>query len=137
MVGAGRVETVWKATDAATTGQSASALDDLDRLVSSGEAPVGLLAAMSASLRKVRYAGELRRRKRLDLGAACREAGVPTFPSAIEKVGQQHAHLGPKRVRDLPRQLLQADLDIKGSSTLPPRTILERLFVELARPRED
>jgi DNA polymerase-3 subunit delta len=32
---------------------------------------------------------------------------------------------------------LQADLDLKGNSQLPPRTILERLVITLARPRQD
>ena len=50
---------------------------------------------------------------------------------------QQHAHLGPTRVDRLPALLLQTDLDLKGSSTLPPRAVLERLVVELAIPRED
>ncbi len=52
MVGAGRVETIWRVLDAATTGHAAEALDDLDRLLTSGEHPVGLLAAMSFSLAK-------------------------------------------------------------------------------------
>jgi DNA polymerase-3 subunit delta len=33
--------------------------------------------------------------------------------------------------------LLRADLDLKGSWQLPPRTILEKLLVELGRPRRD
>ena len=49
MVGAGRVETVWKALDAATTGQARVALELLDNLLAAGEFPVMLLAAMSAT----------------------------------------------------------------------------------------
>ena len=37
----------------------------------------------------------------------------------------------------LPALLLQADLDMKGASALPPRVVLERLVVELAAPRQD
>ena len=33
--------------------------------------------------------------------------------------------------------VLFTDLDLKGASTLPPRTVLERLVVELAGPRSD
>src|SRR5262245_13467298 len=44
MVDAGRVETIWKALDAATTGQSRAALELLDNLVAAGEAPVMLVA---------------------------------------------------------------------------------------------
>lgn len=136
MVGAGRVETIWRTLEAATTGHAREALDDLDRLLTSGEHPVGLLAAMSASLRKVHHAGALRRARR-ELGEACREAGIPPYPGAIEMTQKQHAHLGPRRVGALPARLLTADLDLKGSSALEPRVVLERLLLELARPRRD
>jgi DNA polymerase-3 subunit delta len=135
MVGAGRVETIWKALDAATTGRWAEALDDLDRLIAAGEHPVGLLAAMTASLRKVHHAGFLRT-ARVEARQACREAGI-TYPSAIEATLKQHAHLGPARVDRLPDLLLRADLDLKGSSPLAPRVVLERLLLQLARPRQD
>ncbi len=134
MVGAGRVEEVWNVLGAATTGRSELALELLDRLIAAGEAPVRLLAAVNASLRKVHYAGQLRR-ARLDPKSACVKAGIP--PMAVEPTIRQHAHLGPKRVDQLPAMLIQADLDLKGSSTLPPRVILERLLVQLSRPRVD
>lgn len=134
MVGAGRVETIWRTVDAATTGQAAEALADLDRLLGSGEAPVRLLAGMSFSLQKLHHAGQLRR-ARVDLREACQKAGI--FSGAVEKARQQHAHLGPTRVDALPGLLLQADLDLKGDSTLPPRVILERLLVRLAGRRQD
>ncbi len=132
LVGAGRVETIWKAIEAATTGHPREALEDVDRLMAAGEHPVGLLAAISASLRKVHHAGRLRI-ARIELREACRVAGIPPF--AAEKTGAQHAHLGPRRVDDLPDTLLKADLDLKGGSPLPPRFVIEKLFVDLARPR--
>ena len=118
MVGAGRVETIWRTVDAATTGQAAEALADLDRLLGSGEHPVRLLAGMTFSLLKVHHAGQLRR-ARVELKEACQRAGI--FAGGVEKTRQQHAHLGPARVDQLPGLLLQADLDLKGDSTLPPR----------------
>jgi DNA polymerase-3 subunit delta len=132
MVGAGRVETIYRTVDAMTTGQSARALADLDRLMESGEHPVGLLARMSFTLRKLHHAGLLRRAKH-ELEAASREAGL--FNSKL--TGQQHAHLGPMRVDRLPAMLLQADLDLKGSSSLPAETVMERLVVQLSRKREE
>ncbi len=134
MVGAGRIETVWKMLDAATTGRGDLALEHLDSLVTAGEPPVKLLAGMSFSLMKIYQAGRLRRLK-VDLREACSASGIP--PGAVETTRQQHAHLGPSRVDRLPGILLQADLDLKGSSTLPPRVVLERLVVELASPRQD
>ena len=134
MVGAGRIETIWKTLEAATTGHGEAALEHLDGLLAAGEHPVGLLAAMSVSLLKVHNAGRLRR-ARMDIKEACREAGIPY--GAVEKTQQQHAHLGPRRVDQLPEMLLQADLDLKGSSMLSPRSILERLLVRLSQPRRD
>jgi DNA polymerase-3 subunit delta len=134
LVGAGRVETIWKTLDAATTGQVTEALELLGRLIDSGEHPVGLLAAMSASLRKTYYAGQLRiARKELD--EACREAGIPPFATSM--TAKQHKHLGPARVSRLPELLMRADLDLKGSSSLSPRAVLERMLVHLARPRQE
>jgi DNA polymerase-3 subunit delta len=134
MVGAGRVETIWRTVDAATTGKAGEALADLDRLLGSGEPPIKLLAGMTFSLQKVHHAGQLRR-ARVDLKEACQRAGI--YPGAAEKTGRQHAHLGPTRVARLPGLLLQADLDMKGDSPLQPRVILERLLVKLARERQD
>jgi DNA polymerase-3 subunit delta len=136
LVGAGRIETVWKVLEAATTGRGDLALEHVDRLISAGEHPVGLLAAMSVSLLRVYHAGRLRGR-RVELKEACAAAGIPTWPAAIEQTRLQHAHLGPARVDRLPQWLLQADLDMKGSSMLTPRAVLERLIVVLASPRQD
>ncbi len=135
MVGSGRVEKIWTIIDDATTGKGAEALADLDHLLASGEHPIPILAAMATTFRKVHHAGQLRR-ARVDLRDACQVAGI-TFPAAIEKTSRQHAHLGPGRVDRLPELLLQADLDLKGDSPLPPHVILERLVVELSSPRRD
>src|SRR5262249_17294783 len=103
MVGAGRIEDVWNVLRAATTGRGDLALELVDRLLSAGEHPVGLLAAMSASLRKVHHAGQLRR-ARLTLENACRQAGI--FAGLVEQTREQHAHLRPRRGGHLPPQLL-------------------------------
>jgi len=134
LVGAGRIETIWKTLDAATSGQGRIALEHLDNLLSSGEEPVVMLAAMSANLMKIHHAGHLRA-ARLNLDDACRLAGIPPF--AFEKTRRQHAHLGPSRVDQLPALLLRADLDLKGGSSLDPRVVLERLLIRIALPRTD
>jgi DNA polymerase III subunit delta len=134
LVGAGRVETIWKTLDAALGGQGPLALDHLDSLMAAGEEPVGLLAAMSANLLKLHHAGQLRA-ARLNVDEACQLAGIPSF--AVEKTRKQHAHLGPARVDQLPTNLQRADLDLKGGSTLDPRVILEKFLIQLALPRSD
>lgn len=135
-VHAGQADSVWVMIERATTGNSAQALADLDSLISAGENAVGLLAAVSVTLRKLHHAGILRQRK-IDTHEAFREAGFPSFPKAIDAGIAQHRHLGPKRVNDIPGLLIQADLDLKGWSDLPPRTIMERLIIKLAQPRKD
>jgi DNA polymerase III subunit delta len=136
MVGAGRVETIWKALDAATTGDGQGAVEHIDNLLGAGEYPSGLLSAMGVSLLKLHHAGKLRA-ARLSIEEACKRAGIPPYPSFVEKTRQQHAHLGPARVDELPARLLRADLDLKGGSALEPRVVLEMLLVRLAQPRND
>ena len=103
-------------------------------LLASGEHPIKILAAFSASLLKVHHAGRLRA-ARLSLAEACQIAGIRDF--AVDKTRRQHAHLGPARVDQLPAWLLKADLDLKGNSLLDPRVILEDLLIRLALPRKD
>ena len=134
MVGAGRIENVWKLIEAATTGRGALALEHLDGLLNAGEPPVKLMAGMSFSLLKIYRAGLLRRRK-MDLKQACAGAGIS--PDGVDMTGRQHTHLGPSRVDRLPASLLKVDLDLKGASTLTPRAVLERFIVELSTPRRD
>ncbi len=134
MVSAGRTLAVWEMIDRATIGDLTGSLAILDQLMSSGEAPQGLLAAMSRSLTKVAHAGRLRLSK-IPLADACRLAGV--FYRDQEKVGKQHTHLGPSRTQELSALLLRADLGLKGDSTLDPRGVMERLLIQLARPRDD
>jgi DNA polymerase-3 subunit delta len=134
LVGAGRVETIWKTLDLVLEGQTPVALEQLDQLLATGEDPTPLLAAMSVNLLKLHHAGRLRA-ARLNLDEACRLAAIPPF--AVEKTRRQHAHLGPSRVDALPAMLLRADLDLKGGSTLEPRVVLESLLIRLAAPRTD
>ena len=89
---------------------------------------------MSVNLLKIHHAGRLRA-ARLNIDEACRTAGIPAF--AVDKTRKQHAHLGPHRVDQLPAILLKADLDLKGGSSLEPRTILEVLMIRLSQPRTD
>ncbi len=134
MVEAGRIETVWKVLDAATTGHAAEAIGDLDQLLASGEFPVRVLAALTTALLKIHHAGRLRA-FRMNLDEACRIAGIRDF--AVDKTRRQHAHLGPSRVDRLPAVLLKADLDLKGGTLLDPRVVLEELLIWLALPRTD
>ena len=110
-------------------------MSQLDRLLISGENAIAILAQISSTLR--RFAAAVRliehgeaTKHRLTLRQALETAGVKPF--VLAKAETQLKHLGRQRAGRLNRWLLDADLDLKGQSTLPPRVVLERLIVRLA-----
>ena len=137
MVGGWRTRTAWDMLDAALDGKVAEAMLQLDRLLLSGENPVGLLAQISALLRRFAAATRLilqaeasGRRivlrppwSRLACGrSSCRRPSGSSAPSAGGGAANSTAGC------------LEADLDLKGYSQIPPRHILERLIVRLSAP---
>ncbi|MDB5353354.1 MAG: polymerase delta subunit [Planctomycetota bacterium] len=134
MVDAGRVQKIWSVINAATTGRGENAIVALDALIAANESPHEMLGALRSTLLKTYHAGMLRTAG-MDARQACVEAGI--YPGGIDTTLKQHTHLGPSRVSRLPEILLRADMDLKGASQLPPQTVMERLFVELSRPRRD
>jgi DNA polymerase III subunit delta len=138
MAGSWRVRTTWDMLDAALDGRVAEALVQLDRLFLAGEAPIAILAQIGASLRRLAAATRLVLKteaagRRPALGPALEQAGVKHF--VLEKAQRQLRQLGRHRGAQLYRALLQADLDLKGASAIPPRLILERLILWLAAPQ--
>ena len=134
-VGGWRAKTTWEMLDAALDGNVREAMLQLDRLLAAGEQPVGLLGQISASLRRFAAATRLvlqaeTARRRPNLGEALELSGVRSF--VLQKAQRQLRQLGRHRGAQLYRWLLEADLDLKGESAMPPRLILERLIVRLA-----
>lgn len=134
MVGTWRAKTTWDMLDAALEGDVAGALAQLDRLLLAGEVPISVLGQISASLRRLAAATRIVLKteaagRRPALGAALEQAGVKRF--VLEKTQRQLRQLGRHRGAELYRALLQADLDLKGASAVPPRLILERLILWL------
>jgi DNA polymerase-3 subunit delta len=120
-------------------GHVADAMLQLDRLLSSGEQPIGILGQISASLRRFAAATRLVLQaetagRRASLREVLQQAGVKPF--VLQRAERQIRQLGRQRGGQLYRWLLQADLDLKGESTMPPRVILERLIVRLAATQE-
>jgi DNA polymerase-3 subunit delta len=130
LVGNSRAENTWKVFDLIGAGRSGEALTLIGRLFDQGEEPIRLLGAFSMQLRRLAQAARLARLGTA-LPDALDEAGVPAF--ARRGAEQQLRHLGRRRLDQLYDWLLHADLGLKGSSHLPPRTLLERLVVQLAR----
>lgn len=136
LVGGWRAKTTWEMLDAALAGDSRTALEQLDHLLSGGENPVGLMAQMGSSLRRFAAAARLMaavpgRRNTLSLRDALAEAGVKPF--ALGKSETQMRQLGRVRAEQLYGWLLETDLALKGASALPPRTVLEQLIARLSK----
>jgi DNA polymerase-3 subunit delta len=134
-VGGWRTKTTWEMLDAALDGEVVEAMAQLDRLLASGEQPVGLLGQISASLRRFAAATRLILRaettgRRITLRDALERTGVRSF--FLQKSERQLKLLGRQRGGQIYRWLLQADLDLKGDSAMPARLVLERLIVRLA-----
>jgi DNA polymerase-3 subunit delta len=138
-VGGWRVKTAWEMIEAALEGKLREALRQLDRLLSSGEQPVGILGQISLPLRRFAAATRLvlqaeRAGRRITLSHALEQAGVKSF--VLQKAEKQLRRLGRRRGTQLYQWLLEADLDLKGRSAMPARLILERLILRLASPQE-
>jgi DNA polymerase-3 subunit delta len=136
-VGGWRAKTTWEMLDAAMDGKVRDAMQQLDRLLASGEQPVGILGQISASLRRFAAATRLillaeSSGRRITLSQALERAGVKPF--VIQKAERQLRRIGRSRGSKIYEWLLEADLDLKGDSAMPPRLILERLIIRLAAP---
>jgi DNA polymerase-3 subunit delta len=141
IVGGWRAKTTWELLDAATDGNAAEALKQLDRILHSGEPPIAIFGAISWSLRRFADAARVvqqaeREGRRIDLPGALLEAGFRKWPqNALETAERQLRQIGRERAGRLYRWLLEADLELKGTHSAPDRArfVLERLIVRLAR----
>ncbi len=131
LVGNNRSENTFKIFEMIGAGKVADALGLLDHLLSQGEEPLKLLAAFGWQLRKLAQAARLHWQG-ATLPTALQEAGFNQW--AARSAEQQLRHLGRARLEKLFDWLLEVDLGLKGGSGLPPRTLLERLVLRLARP---
>lgn len=134
-VGSWRLRKVWDLVDAVLAGNLPEGLRQLDLLLASGETPIGIVAQMSPTLRKLAaatlfYLDAERNGRRITVADAVRAAKFPPF--ILEKAGDQMKRLGRARGEKLPGRLLQIDLDMKGATRVNPRTVLEEFLVELA-----
>jgi DNA polymerase-3 subunit delta len=130
LVGNSRAENTWKIFDAIAAGRSGEALAILERLFDQGEEPLRILGAFSMQLRRLAQAGRLAQQG-TPLRAALEQVGVP--PYGLQGAEQQLRHLGRGRANRLYDWLLEVDVGLKGGSPLPPRTLLERFVLKLAR----
>lgn len=130
LVGNSRAENTWKIFDAIAAGDVKGALAILQRLFDQGEEPLRLLGAWAMQLRRLAQAARLTAHG-ISIGAALEQAGVPPF--AVRSAEQQMRHLGRRRLEELYDGLLQLNMDMRGDSLLPVRTLFERFLLRLAR----
>jgi DNA polymerase-3 subunit delta len=136
-VGGWKTRAVWDMIDAAADGRAAVALAQLDRLITSGEKPHGLLPQMASNLRRFATALTLieaseSERRRITARDALAQAGVPPFK--LTDADRQFRQIGRRRARHLVERLLAADLAIKGHNSADDRARneIERLIVQLS-----
>ena len=136
-VGTWRAKTAWEMLDAALDGKVPEAMRQLELLLGAGEQSIGVLGQISYSLRQMAAATRLivqreATGRRIPVAQALQEVGVRSF--AVRRVEPRLRRLGRRRAEQLYRWLLEADLDLKGGSSAPPRLVLERLIVRLSVP---
>jgi DNA polymerase-3 subunit delta len=129
VVGGWRTETTWVMLDAVRDGHPGHAIEALDKLLKSGEAPQKILGGVTFVFRKFAEATE-RARTGTPLREAIAAAGV--FSNAIGQAEAYLRRIGFERASRILQLLVEADSEMKGGSRVDPALLLERLFVRLA-----
>ena len=94
-VGGWRTKTAWEMLDAAAGGDAPAAFDQLDRLITSGEQPIALLAQMASTLR--RFATATRAVEQAE-----RSGRRPSLRDAVQQAGFKPFVLGQSRIATSP-----------------------------------
>lgn len=131
LVGQSQAENTWKIFDFIADGQPGEALALLNRLLDQKEEPMRIIGALASHLRKLSLAFLVHRNGK-GLTASIQEAGI-FKPKEAEQLMK---HLGRRRLLKLHDWLLELNLDMRGGSPLPPRTILEKFLIRLGRPNQ-
>jgi DNA polymerase-3 subunit delta len=126
LVGDSRAEKTFQIFSLIGSGETGKALTMLDRLLGQGEDPHKLFGAFSWQLRNLVQAARLHQQQKMSLGEALEKKRL--YRSAEQLL----RHFG-RRVDRLYEWLVQTDLNLKGDSQLPKRTVLEQLVVKLSR----
>lgn len=141
VVGGWRQKTTWEMLEAATSGDAAEALVQLEHLLQSGEHPVGLFGPLSWYLRRFAAATRIIQAQEQETGkynldVALREAGFPHWDAAkFSLAKKQLGQLRRERAGQINRWLLEADLALKGTHSAPEkaRFVLEELILKMSR----
>lgn len=129
LVGGWKAETTWSMLDSVRDGDVAEAFHLLDKLLMSGEHPLKLMGSINWTYRPLARVTEATRQGQ-SLSEALTEAGVR--PMSQIPAQQYLKRIGRPRAERLLQWLLNADRDLKGSSQLPDRLVMERLLWQLS-----
>lgn len=129
VVGGWRTETTWAMLDAVRDGRPGEAIEALEKLLKSGEAPQKILGGVTFTFRKFAEATE-RARTGTSLKDAIAAAGI--FSNAVGHAETYLRRIGFERASRILQLLIEADSQMKGGSRVDPAILLERLFVRLA-----
>jgi DNA polymerase III subunit delta len=129
LVGGWKAETTWVMLDAVRDGRYPVALELLEKLLTAGEHPLKLLGGVNFVFRPIARAVTLSRSGG-SLEQALKDSGVKPF--AVRQAEQYLRRMKRARAERILDWLLQADLDVKGASSLEGQAVLERLFVRLS-----
>ena len=134
-VGSWRSRTAFEMLDLALEGKTSQAVRQLNALILSGENAVGILAQISATLRKLAAATQMilhaeRQSQKISVRTALEKAGVKGF--FLNKAEKQLLQIGRHRGAKLSDWLLQLDLNLKGESRSEPRLLLEMFIVNVS-----
>lgn len=139
VVGGWQEKTMWDIVDAAASGDAATALRFVDRLILGGQPPIALFPQLAWSLRRFAMAtaaieADEQRTGKANLAAALSRAGLGRSKYQAAAAEQQLRRIGRPRGQQLLDWLLKADLELKGrrSQTGPDRWVIEELVLKLA-----
>lgn len=127
-----RIDQIWKIFGMISRGESSQALRLLHQILEQGEEVIKCLGAFSFQLRKIAKA------QRLIAGGVPMDKALEQsdiFAFARTEAQAQIRHLGPARLKKLLSWLVEIDMGLKGGSSIPPATQLERLLLKLAAPQ--
>lgn len=140
IVGGWHAKTTWEMIDAAAAGDAASALEQLHRLIQSGQHANALYGQIAWSLRRYADAAEIFYRGKRDGNSVTFEQSLESAgfrrwpPEAFDAAKKNMKQLGRQRIDLLYNWLVEADLELKGSHSSPHRSqfSLEKLIFRMA-----
>jgi DNA polymerase-3 subunit delta len=141
LVGGWRVKSLWEMLDMVFSGNAAGAIQTLDRLLQSGQAPIAVFGGLAYGARQLAAATRIfqlaeRRRKPISLNEAITQAGIRDWPRGkVKQTEENLKQLNRHRAGHLYRWLLQLDLSLKGSHSSPAkaRLAIEEFIFRLSR----